>query len=101
MLELAMDAGAEDLESDDEHHTLYTAHDQLNAVATALEALGIEVETQKLVQIPQNTVEVADTSTASQVLRPYEALDDYDDTQNVYANFDIPEGVMAELGSRN
>ncbi len=101
MLELAMEAGAEDLDSDEEHHTLYTAHDELSVVATELENLGVEIESQRLIQIPQNTVEVPDSSTASQVLRLYEALDDYDDTQNVYANFDIPEGVMAELGSRN
>ena len=97
MLELALEAGAEDVAKDENQHVISTAPDQLNAVANRLRELEVEVIAQQLVFRPQTTVELEDRSTANQVLHLYHALDDYDDSQNVFSNFDIPEGVMASI----
>ena len=94
ILELATEAGAEDVTSDENKHIVTTAADQLNSVANQLREAGIEVVAQELVYIPQTTVNVADSSTATQVLRLYNALDDYDDSQHVFANFDIPDEIL-------
>ena len=65
------------------------------AVRTALEEAGLEPGSSELTMVPTSTVEVAAESEAKKVLRLIEALDDHDDVQNVYANFDIPDAVMA------
>ena len=68
-------------------------------MAEALRAGGIVSDAQKHTYLADNTVAVTDEHTAAQVLRLYEALDDYDDTQNVYSNFDIPEETLARLSA--
>ncbi len=65
------------------------------AVRSALEEAGLEPGASELSMVPTTTVEVAAESEAKRVLRLIEALDDHDDVQNVYANFDIPDEVMA------
>lgn len=99
MLEHAMEAGAEDVSTDEDEHVVITAPEELNTVATALRERELPVSGQGLVQVPQNTIELEDRNTASQVLRLYEALDDYQDTLNVFANFDVPDDVMNELSA--
>jgi transcriptional/translational regulatory protein YebC/TACO1 len=64
-------------------------------VRTALEEAGLEPGAAELTMVPTSTVEVATESEAKRVLRLIEALDDHDDVQNVYANFDIPDEIMA------
>ena len=68
---------------------------ELMAVHAALEEAGLEPGASELSMVPTTTVEVASESEAKRVLRLIEALDDHDDVQNVYANFDIPDAVMA------
>lgn len=97
ILEIVLEAGADELASDDEHHTILTPPDQLYAVVEALKAAGLEADSQKLTYVPQTTAAVADAHLASQVLRLCEALDDNDDVLNVHANFDIPEEILAVL----
>ena len=99
ILELTLDAGAEDLTTEETHYVVTTPPERLYAVADALKAGGIESEAQKHVYLPDNAVAVTDEHTAAQVLRLYEALDDYDDTQNVYSNFDISEEILARLSA--
>ena len=65
------------------------------AVRTALEEAGLEPGAAELTMLPTSTVEVATEAEAKRVLRLIEALDDHDDVQNVYANFDIPDEIMA------
>jgi transcriptional/translational regulatory protein YebC/TACO1 len=65
------------------------------AVRTALEESSLEPGAGELSMVPTTTVEVTSESEAKRVLRLIEALDDHDDVQNVYANFDIPDAVMA------
>ncbi len=97
MLELALEAGAEDVSNDTNQYVISTAPEQLNAVANRLRELEVEVIAQDLVFLPQTTVKLDDSSTASQVLRLYHALDDYDDSQHVFSNFDIPDEVVASI----
>jgi transcriptional/translational regulatory protein YebC/TACO1 len=95
VLEVAMEAGAEDLEDEGERWVVTAAPSELMAAHTALEAAGLEPGPSELTMVPTSTVEVASEAEAKRVLRLIEALDDHDDVQNVYANFDIPDEVMA------
>lgn len=97
LLEVILDAGAEELTREDEQFVITTPPDQLYSVAEALKAAGIEPESPKLTFIPETTVAVTDEQTAAQVLKLCDALDDLDDVMNVHANFDIPESTLAKL----
>ena len=96
VMEAAIEAGAEDVESSEDGHTIYTADTDLNDVSTKLEELLGESESTKLIWKPQTTTEL-DLETAQKLFKLIEALDDDDDVQNVTANFEISDEVMAEL----
>ena len=76
-----------------------SAPEQLAAVREAVEAAGFAIESAELSMVPKVTVEIADESTAKQVVRLVEGLEDNDDVQDVYANFDIPEAVLEAVAS--
>ncbi len=97
LLELALEAGAEELTSDEEEYVITTSHDQLYAVAEALKHAGVTTSGQKFTFIPDTTVPVVDEATALQVLRLRESLEDDDDVQNVYSNLDISDELLAKL----
>jgi len=97
MLEIALEAGAEDISSDDEFHTIQTVPEQLYQVGEAIRETGLPIQNQQFVYLPENTVAVNDEATAAQVLRLYETLDDYEDTQHVFANFDIPDDILDRI----
>ncbi len=97
LLEVALEAGAEELSADDEHHIITTAPDRLYAVAEVLKKSAIEADSQKLTYIPENSVSVTDEEVATQVLHLCDALDDCDDVLSVHANFDIPDAVLAKV----
>jgi YebC/PmpR family DNA-binding regulatory protein len=93
----ALDAGADDVESDDEGHWIYCSVESLSDVSDALEkALGESTES-KLVWRPQSRTEV-DLETATKLMRLIDMLEEDDDVQTVTHNFDIPEEVAAQLG---
>lgn len=92
----AIEAGAEDVESSDDGHTIYTADTDLNDVSTALEAELGEAESTKLIWKPTTTTEL-DLDGAQKLMRLIEVLEDDDDVQRVTANFDISDEVMAAL----
>ena len=93
----AIDAGAEDIESDsDEMIAIYTAPHDLEAVRHRLEAGGVPVESAESTMVAKQTVEL-DSSKARQAIRLVELLEDLDDVSRVSANFDIPEDVYAEV----
>jgi len=93
----AIDAGAEDVDTDDpETIEIYTAPGELESVRRALEGAGIEVESAETTMIAKQTVEL-DSNKARQALRLVELLEDLDDVSRVTANFDIPEDVFAEV----
>ncbi|MCC5955386.1 MAG: YebC/PmpR family DNA-binding transcriptional regulator [Natronohydrobacter sp.] len=92
----AIDAGAEDVESAEDGHVIWCADTDLSAVSTALEeALG-EADSTKLVWKPQTTTEL-DLDGARALMKLIDALEDDDDVQNVTANFEVTDSVMAEL----
>ncbi len=99
VMEVAMEAGAEDLADEGERWLVTSAPTDLVAVHTALEEASLEPGSSELSMVPTSTVEVTSESEAKRVLRLIEALDDHDDVQNVYANFDIPDAVMAAYES--
>ena len=93
----AIEAGAEDVESDEDGHWIYTSDTDLNEVSTALEAALGESETAKLIWKPQAPTEIADLETAQKLMKLLDALEEDDDVQNVTGNFDLSEEVAAEL----
>ncbi len=95
----AADAGADDVERDGSTFVVSSAPEELVSVRAALEAAGLELESVGLSMVPKTTVEIADESTAKQVVRLVEGLEDNDDVQDVYANFDIPEAVLEAVAS--
>ena len=98
MLEAAIDAGAEDVASNDDGHQIITAPDTLNDVAKALEAKFGEPRKASLLWRPQNTVALDDEA-GEKVLRLIESLDDSDDVQNVYANFEVSDALVAKMSA--
>jgi YebC/PmpR family DNA-binding regulatory protein len=97
LLEVALEAGAEELTNEEEQYVITTAHDQLYAVADALKQAGVTTDGQKFTFIPDTTVPIADESVAKQVLQLCDALEEDDDVQNVYSNIEIPDEVLAKL----
>jgi YebC/PmpR family DNA-binding regulatory protein len=95
----AADAGAEDVAEDGSSFRVSCAPEDLAAVREALEAAGVPIESAQSTMVPKTTIEVEDESVARKVLRLMDALDDNDDVQDVYANFDIPERVLEAVAS--
>lgn len=93
----AIEAGADDVESDEEGHWIYCSDTDLNEVAAALEAVLGESETTKLIWKPQAPTEIADLETAQKLMKLLDALEEDDDVQNVTGNFDLSEDVAAQL----
>lgn len=94
MLEKAIEAGAEDVDSSGDVHEVTTASTDLYSVAKALEGMGLKANSAELTMIPKTTVKVEGKAVAS-VLRLIENLEEHDDVQNVYANFDSSEEDLA------
>jgi len=92
----ALEAGAEDIKQEGDSFQVTTAPEELEIVRGALEKSGLEIESAEVAQIPKTYVPV-DSSTARQVIRLMEALDEHDDVQHVWSNFDIPDELMAGL----
>jgi YebC/PmpR family DNA-binding regulatory protein len=97
LFELALEAGAEELTTEEERYVITTSPDQLYAVAETLKHAGVTTDGQRFTFIPDTTVPVVDEATALQVLRLCERLEDDDDVQNVYSNLDIPDELLAKL----
>jgi YebC/PmpR family DNA-binding regulatory protein len=90
----AAEGGADDVALDGTTFTVTTDVQFLSAVREAVEAAGFTVESAELTMVPKTTVEVSDEGDAKKVLRLMDQLEDNDDVQDVYANFDIPERVL-------
>jgi YebC/PmpR family DNA-binding regulatory protein len=96
MLEAVLEAGAEDMMLSEGLFEIYTDPSDLKAVKENLEEQGIKVQSAEVSMLPLNTVKL-ESNDASRVLKLMDALEDHDDVQHVYSNFDIPESVMEEL----
>jgi YebC/PmpR family DNA-binding regulatory protein len=99
LMEIALEAGAEDLVTDEDLYIITTPHDHLYQVGEAVKNARIHIESQKLTFLPTTTVALANEELASQVLRLCDALEENDDVQNVYSNFDISDELLAKLSS--
>jgi len=98
MLEAAIEAGAEDVVSNEDGHQIFTTTDTLRDVAKALEAKFGEPRKSAMIWKPQNTIAV-DDETGEKVLKLIDALDDSDDVQNVYANFEVSDALMQKMSA--
>lgn len=96
LLEIALEAGADDMKNEDGVFEIITNPSTFEDVRSALEEKGIPMTSAALTMVPENTVKVEEKD-AVKVLRLMDALENQDDVQNVYANFDIPEDVLAKL----
>jgi YebC/PmpR family DNA-binding regulatory protein len=93
----ALEAGAEDVESDADGHWIYCAAEALSAVSDALEQVLGESRESKLVWRPQNRIMIGDAEVAARLVKLIDALEEDDDVQAVTANFDIPDDLAARL----
>lgn len=96
LMSVVLDAGAEDMKNDpkEDNYEVITSPENLNAVKEAIEKQNIPVSLSEITMLPKSYVPI-EGSTADQMVRLVDALEDNDDVQNVYANFDIPEEAMA------
>lgn len=91
----ALDAGAEDVQDDDDYSIIYTDPKEMAKVRDALKEQGLEITDAELTFVPNNTVEITDESTAGKIMRMMDALEELDDVSNTHVNFDIPDALMA------
>ncbi len=97
IMEAALEAGAEDVLDQDDSWEVNTAPENFESVRQALEDAGMELTSAEIDMVPKNTVAVS-AEIGRKLLKLMDALDDYDDVQKTYGNFDLPEELLAELG---
>jgi len=98
LMDIVLDAGAEDMKHEDDVYEIFTSVQDLEKTKQALQDKGIKWENAELTMIPSSTVKVTG-SEAKQVLALIESLEEHDDVQQVYANFDIPDEILNEVAS--
>ena len=99
LMSVALDAGAEDMKNDpkEDNYEIITMPENMNKVKAAIEASGIPVSLAEITMLPKSYATL-DEKQAEQMLRLVETLEDNDDVQNVYTNFDVPDEVIAKVG---
>lgn len=97
LMEMALEAGAEDVVEEESEFHIYTAPEDFDSIRSSLEERGLSFVDAQVSMIPQNTVEVTDEKVARSLMKLMENLEDHDDVQNVYANFDIDDALMEQL----
>jgi len=97
LLELALGAGADDMQNTGEVFEITCDPSAYEQLKKALEAKSIPIEVAEISMVPQNTVGIDNETVAKRIVSLMEAFDDHDDVQNAYANFDIPDEVMAKV----
>jgi YebC/PmpR family DNA-binding regulatory protein len=97
LLDIALEAGAEDLTSDEDLFQITCAPQDFDKVRTGLGKKNVKIESAELSMVPKNTVKIDDPDTARKVLAMVDDLEDNDDVQNVYANFDIPDEILKQV----
>ncbi len=97
LLEKVLEAGAENFTDNGGDYTVTTEPHDLGAVRESLDGAGLTVLSAELTLVPQNVVEITDDAEAKRVLRLVDAMDEHDDVQNVFANFDVSDEVLADF----
>jgi len=96
LMELALECGAEDIQIEGDFYEIYTAYEDFNTVRTELENKSVSYAEAKLTMLPQNIIEI-EGKVAEQMLKMMDILDEHDDVQNVYANFDITDSELERI----
>ncbi|MDD5170327.1 MAG: YebC/PmpR family DNA-binding transcriptional regulator [Syntrophales bacterium] len=96
LMELALDAGADDVREDEDEYEVLTSPSAFEDVRKVLEGKGLKITSASIGMIPQNTIELTEEK-ASTMLKLMDKMEDNDDVQNVYANFDISDEIMEKL----
>ncbi len=97
LMDLALEAGADDVVDDGEVFQVLTEPGDFNDVREALEKSGVKIVEASITRLPQTTVDITEEKVAARVIRLMDALEDNEDVQNVYANFDIDDAIMESL----
>jgi YebC/PmpR family DNA-binding regulatory protein len=98
LMNLAIEAGADDMKTDRDMYEIYTTPEMFETVKQTMEAKGIKMDEAEIQMIPENNVKV-DGKDAEQVLKLMEALEEHEDVQHVYSNFDIDEKILASFNA--
>ncbi|MBM3244206.1 MAG: YebC/PmpR family DNA-binding transcriptional regulator [Candidatus Omnitrophica bacterium] len=98
LMSLVLEAGAEDMKSDEKNFEVFTVPQNFEKVKQAIDAKGIKCQDAEVTMIPSSTIKIAGNE-AKQLLGLVEALEEHDDVQQVYANFDIPDEIIEELSN--
>lgn len=99
LLEIALEAGAEDMKIEGDVFEITTPPEAIDDVRSAIEIKGIPMESAEVTMIPKDTVQLNKESEASSMMKMYDMLEDNEDIQKVYANFDIPDELLEKLAS--
>ncbi len=92
---IALEAGAEDVRAEDENiYSIITDMESFEGVRDQLQEQNIEISNIEVTMLPSTSIEISDSDTAAKIIKLMEALDDHDDVQNVYANFDMPDELL-------
>ncbi|MFA5410613.1 MAG: YebC/PmpR family DNA-binding transcriptional regulator [Candidatus Omnitrophota bacterium] len=97
LMTLVLDAGAEDMKSDDKNYEIFTAPQDFEKIKQVIEEKGIKCQDAEVTMIPSSSIKLAG-SDAKQLLELISALEEHDDVQQVYANFDIPDEIIEQMG---
>jgi len=98
LMEIALEAGADDVRPSGDKFEVVCAPDLYSAVSKALTDAGIQPDVSEVSRLPKSTVDVSDPDTARKILKLMTRLDDHDDVQSVSSNFNIPDAIMAQVG---
>lgn len=97
LMDMALEAGADDVVEEDSEFQILTAPEDFEEVRESLEKSGVSFLDASIAMVPKNTVDVTDEKHAKSILKLMESLEDHDDVQNVYSNFDIDDDLMEQL----
>lgn len=98
LMDIALEAGAEDVREQEKEYEVVTPASDFEAVKKTLDDQKVPYLAAEITMLPKTTVQIEDEKQAQQVLRLMEALEDYDDVQHAYANFDIPDAILEAIG---
>ena len=98
LFENAVELGADDILQEEEEYKVLTSVENFQTVVEGLEKAGFKSNNAELTRLPENTVEVTDEKIANQILQLMEKIEEHDDVQNVYSNFDISDEILQKLG---
>jgi len=99
LLNVSLEAGAEDFKSEAEEYEIITPTDAFEKVKDAITKHNIKIASSEITSLPSNTVKITDEDTARKILELVEQLEDHDDVQHVYANFDIPDEIIQKISA--